>query len=547
MSRGVRRQSAAGISVLVAMTLAACTSARHGGAEAAKAPKIPRSQAHRSRSDHPAIRVPTPRKRPETTSEPARARLPRALVAQVPVSLPTGRRLVALTFDAGANDAGLPKIAATLTRLGVPATFFMTGHFARYYPRWARLVAARYPIGNHTMNHVDLNRLSDAQIRTEVVEAEESIRRVTGRAPQPLFRFPYGDVRARSLRIINSLGYAAVGWTVDTAGWLGTSGGQSVASVVARALGRLRPGAIILMHVGSNPGDGTTLDADALATMIRRIERRGYAFTTLPQSYAAAYPGWPGNVRPSGRTSSSARSVAARGLLSGASETALGRFIRLGLPVYCGASRGRYFALTFDDGPGPATRVALGLLRQFGDQATFFLVGRNLARWPEIPRAELKVGAIGDHTWTHPFLTRLAPSDINAEMERTRAALARATGAAVRLFRPPYGFADAAVDREASRLGMLQVLWSIDSGDSYPPPGASAGKIVRTLARLVRPGSIVLMHENLRQTTKALPTVLRELRERGLRSVTVPELLAHDPPSLVQLRAGISGCTGNSD
>jgi len=214
----------------------------------------------------------------------------------VPTTLPTRQRLVALTFDAGANDAGLPEIAATLGRLHVPATFFMTGHFARFYPRWARLIGVRYPIGNHTMNHLDLNGLSNAQVRHEVVGARDSIRGVTGRAPEPLFRFPYGDVRARTLRIVNSLGYAAVGWTVDTGGWLGTSGRHSVARVDARALAALRPGSIILMHVGSNPGDGSTLDADGLATMISRIENRGYRFTTLPQAYAAIYS-WPGDVQ----------------------------------------------------------------------------------------------------------------------------------------------------------------------------------------------------------------------------------------------------------
>jgi len=112
----------------------------------------------------------------------------------------------------------------------------MTGHFARFYPGWAKSVAARYPIGNHTMNHVDLNALSDVQVRREVVDGQEAIRHVTGSDPQPLFRFPYGSDSARTLKIVNSLGYAAVGWTVDTAGWLGTSGGQSVAGVVARNL-----------------------------------------------------------------------------------------------------------------------------------------------------------------------------------------------------------------------------------------------------------------------------------------------------------------------
>jgi len=139
----------------------------------------------------------------------ADARVPQELVGDVPTVLPTRRRIVALTFDAGANDAGLPKIAATLRRLRVPATFFMTGHFARFYPGWARFVAARYPIGNHTMNHVDLNGLSDAQVRREVVDGAEAIRRVTGRSPQQLFRFPYGSESARTLGIVNALGYAA--------------------------------------------------------------------------------------------------------------------------------------------------------------------------------------------------------------------------------------------------------------------------------------------------------------------------------------------------
>src|SRR5262249_27244421 len=146
--------------------------------------------------------------------------------------------------------------------------------------------------GNHTMNHLALPALSDAQVRREVVDAQDSIRLVTGRDPVPLFRFPYGSESAQSLRIVNSLGYAAVGWTVDTAGWLGTSGGQSLASVLDRALNGLRPGAIILMHVGSNPNDRSTLDADALGTMIHRIERRGYSFATVPEVYAATYPGW---------------------------------------------------------------------------------------------------------------------------------------------------------------------------------------------------------------------------------------------------------------
>ena len=220
------------------------------------------------------------------------------------------------------------------------------------------------------------------------------------------------------------------------------------------------------------------------------------------------------------------------------------RFIRLGLPLYCGGARRRDVALTFDDGPGPATNRTLRLLRRYGESATFFLVGRNLAEWPGLAREEASLGAVGDHTWTHPFLTRLGAAAVEREIAPTQRALERLTGRAVLLFRPPYGFHDRTVDRVVRRRGMLQVLWSLDSRDSYPPPGASAVEIVRTLARSLRPGSIVLLHENLPETQLALPTLLRDLRSKGLRSVSVPELLALDPPTVAQLRRGIHGCPG---
>lgn len=222
----------------------------------------------------------------------------------------------------------------------------------------------------------------------------------------------------------------------------------------------------------------------------------------------------------------------------------LTRFIHLGLPLYCGGSHRRDVALTFDDGPGPATRATLRALRRNGESATFFLVGRNLAGWSDLPRAEATLGAVGDHTWTHPFLTRLPHSAVEREIASTQTALERLTRTPVLLFRPPYGFHDRQVDRDVHRLGMLQVLWSVDSHDSYPPPGANAAQIVHTLARSLRPGSIVLLHENLRQTELALPALLRGLRSERLRSVTVPDLLAVDPPTVKQLRSGIRGCPG---
>ena len=209
---------------------------------------------------------------------------PRLLAGQIPDRLPTRRRVVALTFDAGGDNAGAPKILAALNHAHAAATFFMTGRWAELYPQWARRIAARYPIANHTYDHTDLLRIPLAGVAPELQMASAAIARATGRAPVALFRFPYGSSSQATLAVVNRLGYTAVGWTVDTLGWEGTTLGQSLDSVTARALGHLQPGEIILMHVGANPNDHSTLDADALPAIIRAIRARGYTFVTLPPS-----------------------------------------------------------------------------------------------------------------------------------------------------------------------------------------------------------------------------------------------------------------------
>jgi peptidoglycan-N-acetylglucosamine deacetylase len=216
------------------------------------------------------------------------------------------------------------------------------------------------------------------------------------------------------------------------------------------------------------------------------------------------------------------------------------RLLALGLPVYCGGHRTRYVGFTFDDGPGPYTAVALRILRHAGAQATFFLVGRNIAPRVSLTLRESRLGGVGDHTWTHPFLPALRLRAIDAQLAETKAALDRVARTTVTLFRPPYGAHDAAVDKLARRLGMVEVLWSVDSGDSE---GARWRAIGATIARDVRPGAIVLMHDNRGQTIRALRfLILPWLHRRRLVPVGVSELLALDPPTLAQLRRGERAC-----
>ncbi len=246
-----------------------------GGSGAPRRPIGRQPSSSISRASAPHATPPTP------TAKPREAQTHRVLIGQIPDRLPTRRHLVALTFDAGADNAGAPKILAALARTRATATFFMTGRWAHLYPRWARRIAARYPIGNHTFDHQDLLRLTLSGVSREVLMASAAIHQATGRPPVALFRFPYGSSGPSTLALVNRLGYTAIGWSVDTLGWEGTSLGQSIASVTSHALAHLQPGEIILMHVGANPDDHSTLDADALPGIISAIRARGFRFVTL--------------------------------------------------------------------------------------------------------------------------------------------------------------------------------------------------------------------------------------------------------------------------
>lgn len=220
--------------------------------------------------------------------------------------------------------------------------------------------------------------------------------------------------------------------------------------------------------------------------------------------------------------------------------TRLDRLVERAQPLYCGSTRKPLVALTFDDGPGMYTAKILDELRRHNARATFFLVGNRIAAWPRMPARAATVGALGDHTWSHAYLPRLKPRRVAAELDESRAAIERAAGTEVRLFRPPYEAHTPAIDRGVRDRGMLEVLWSVDAADYEH--GSSAARIARGVLDEVRPGSIVLLHDIQPRTPAVVRLVLRGLRHRGLRAVAIPELIRLNPPTPAQLAAGSLGC-----
>jgi peptidoglycan/xylan/chitin deacetylase (PgdA/CDA1 family) len=223
-------------------------------------------------------------------------------------------------------------------------------------------------------------------------------------------------------------------------------------------------------------------------------------------------------------------------------DASIRRLAALALPVYCAGPRGNALAFTFDDGPGVYTHYAVKKLAQAHERATFFVVGKSIEAWPGWLPRELKVGTLGDHTFTHADLLELSPAQVASELESNKQLIEHESGQPVDLFRPPYGAQDAAVNRIARRLGLLDIMWSMDSRDSL---GANWAGIIENVESDLRPGAIILMHENRGQTIRALTTLLPILHRRHLRSVSLPELFATDPPSPAQIRRGLAACPGH--
>jgi peptidoglycan/xylan/chitin deacetylase (PgdA/CDA1 family) len=173
-------------------------------------------------------------------------------------------------------------------------------------------------------------------------------------------------------------------------------------------------------------------------------------------------------------------------------------------------------ALTFDDGPNPAwTPRLLDTLAAHNVHATFFLLGGFAQAEPDLVRRVAVAGhLIGNHTWSHPDLSRTSAGKVREELQRTTAILEQITGAPVRLFRPPFGARRPAVFRIARELGLLPVLWNAMTSDWSNP---SAERITARLARKA---------DRLTQRGCAVNIVLHDGGHRALNTNREPSVTA---------------------
>lgn len=196
----------------------------------------------------------------------------------------------------------------------------------------------------------------------------------------------------------------------------------------------------------------------------------------------------------------------------------------------------RVVALTFDDGPcRPYTEQLLEVLDREGVRATFFQVGNNVRREPNLASEVASEHEVGNHTFTHPHLVWSRPGTVREQLLRGQEAIHDATGSLPSLFRVPHGWYGPQVVSTAEELGMRCVGWSVMAWDWDRPP---SDVIQRRILRGVHPGGISLLHDgqdtdafpkaDRSHTVAAVPDIIRILKANGYDFLTLPELMDLD-------------------
>jgi len=190
-------------------------------------------------------------------------------------------------------------------------------------------------------------------------------------------------------------------------------------------------------------------------------------------------------------------------------------------------------ALTFDDGPNePYTSEILDILKKYGIKATFFVLGKNVERYPDTAKRIVEEGhVIGNHTYDHPYLLIQSKSHIKYEIEKAEQAIFKATHTKPYLFRPPYGVTNNWIYHTVKEYGYVTVEWSVTGNNGGKE--ISTDVIERDVLSRVTNGAIILLHDgnrlikgaDRRNIVKALPVIIESLQQKGYQLVTVPQLL----------------------
>jgi peptidoglycan-N-acetylglucosamine deacetylase len=185
-------------------------------------------------------------------------------------------------------------------------------------------------------------------------------------------------------------------------------------------------------------------------------------------------------------------------------------------------------AMTFDDGPhAKFTPRLLDMLKERGIKATFYVIGQNVAQYPEIVQRMVAEGhEIGNHTYTHPSLPKIGTARVGEEIAKSNQAIEQAAGVRPATMRPPYGAINSAITKRLNEeFDLPVILWSVDPQDWKI---RKAAHVSSHILQNAHPGAIILAHDIHASTIDAMPAALDGLLAKGYRFATVSELIAMD-------------------
>ncbi|GAB4453945.1 MAG: hypothetical protein OHK0029_07740 [Armatimonadaceae bacterium] len=199
--------------------------------------------------------------------------------------------------------------------------------------------------------------------------------------------------------------------------------------------------------------------------------------------------------------------------------------------IWCGVTKERLVALTFDDGPDPVRCPRLlDALKSAGAVGTFFVVGARAEQSPELlQRMDEEGHELANHSYSHPNLTFMDRYNIERELCRTSVLIREAIGKRPRFFRPPGGNNNSTVVDAAELLGMAGAYWTLD-GLKFENRPFTPNDLTYYILQNIRPGAIVLLHNAPDNTIAAIPRIVRGLKAKGYKMVTMSELVRRAKP-----------------
>ena len=193
-----------------------------------------------------------------------------------------GEKVLYLTFDAGYENGCTAKILDTLKEKQVPAAFFLVGNYIQRSPDLVRrMVAEGHTVGNHTMHHYDMSRLSDkAAFSKELTDLETLYKETVGQELPKYYRPPQGIYSEENLKMAQELGYQTVFWSLAYVDW-NNDAQPTKETAFAKLLPRTHNGAVVLLHSTSKT------NAEILGELIDKWKAMGYRFGTLEELFAS--------------------------------------------------------------------------------------------------------------------------------------------------------------------------------------------------------------------------------------------------------------------